>query len=411
MKSYPSYKGSGVEWIGEIPSKWSKSKLKFSLESIVTGGTPDTSNDSYWSDVQNGINWISISDITSNGREIVNTKKHISEKGLESKRLEILPIGSLIYSIYGSIGKVSRLGIPSTIHQGILGLKTNLKYNSVFLEYYLIYFKEYVSLFSSSNTQENLNQEKVSNFEIPFPPITEQIQIVSFLDTKTQKIDELIEKTEKKIELLKEKRLKLVEGILLNPNTKRIRLEYVVDLVKRPIERKENNTYTKVGMYNWGRGIFQYNSELGLELGDSSFFYLKEGDLLISGQFAWEGSVSLVEKDENNCISSHRFHILNGKEDKVLNEYLWSYFTSQEGHFILSENSSGSAGRNRPLNIGKLLKEKILIPDMDIQMEIKSLVIETKNYEKYSKQRIELLKEYRQSLISEVVTGKVDVRD
>ena len=88
---------------------------------------------------------------------------------------------------------------------------------------------------------------------------------------------------------------------------------------------------------------------------------------------------------------------------------MWSYLTSQEGHFLLNENSPGSAGRNRPLNIGKLLKEKIPVPKMEIQMEIKRLVIKTNNYVKYSKQRTELLKEYRQSLISEIVTGELKV--
>jgi len=221
MKRYDSYKDSGVDWIGKIPSSWVKTKLKYKLQEVVTGGTPDTSNDSFWSDEDNGINWISISDITSNGREITETKKFISEKGLESKNLQILPIGSLIYSIYGSIGKISRLGIPSTIHQGILSLKTNSTYNTTFLEYYLIYFKEYVSLFSSSNTQENLNQEKVSNFDVPVPPLSEQQQIVSFLNTKTLLIDSLIEKTQRKIELLKEKRTSLINEVVtkgLNPN-------------------------------------------------------------------------------------------------------------------------------------------------------------------------------------------------
>ena len=105
-----------------------------------------------------------------------------------------------------------------------------------------------------------------------------------------------------------------------------------------------------------------------------------------------------VQKEEDNSICSHRFHILNGQEGKVLNEYLWSYLTSQEGHFLLNENSPGSAGRNRPLNIGKLLKEKIPVPKNGNPNEIKRLVIKTNNYVKYSKQRTELLKEYRHLL-------------
>ena len=113
-----------------------------------------------------------------------------------------------------------------------------------------------------------------------------------------------------------------------------------------------------------------------------------------------------VEKEFENCISSHRFHIVLGKEKILLNEYLWSYFTSQEGHFLLTENSFGSSGRNQPLNIRRLLKEKIPIPELDFQLKIKDLIDYTREVEKHSKKRIELLKEYRQSLISEVVTGK-----
>jgi type I restriction enzyme S subunit len=271
--------------------------------------------------------------------------------------------------------------------------------------------EQYRFLTQSTTGLGNLNGTTLNEIQLPFIPLSEQQQIVSFLDTKTSLIDSLIEKTKLKIQLLKEKRQKLIEEVLLNPNTKRVRLQYVVHLIQRPIDREENETYTKVGMFNWGRGIFKYPSELGSELGDSTFNYLQEGDLLLSGQFSWEGSVSIVNKEENNCISSHRFHILNGINGKILNEYLWSYFTSQEGHFLLNENSPGSAGRNRPLNIGKLLKEKIPVPEMSVQKEIQKLVIEMKNYEKYSSHRTELLKEYRQSLISEVVTGKRKVVD
>jgi type I restriction enzyme S subunit len=214
MRRYAKYKDSGVEWIGEIPLEWEKIKLKYSILKVITGGTPDTSNDEYWADEDLGINWISITDITSNGKEILNTKKSISSKGLEFKKLEILPIGTLIYSIYGSIGKVSRLGIPSTIHQGILGIHTKNNLNSFFLEYYLVYFKKYVSLFSSSNTQENLNQEKVLNFELPLPPLKEQEQIVAYLDEKANIIDKSISIEERRIGLLKEYRQSIISEVV-----------------------------------------------------------------------------------------------------------------------------------------------------------------------------------------------------
>ena len=127
--------------------------------------------------------------------------------------------------------------------------------------------KKLISIEGNGFTRINLRQDRLKATRVFIPPFHEQKQIVSFLDNKTSLIDSLIEKTQQKIELLKEKRLKLIEDILLNPDTKRIRLKHVVNLVKRPIQREENKTFTKIGMYNWGRGIFKYPSEKGSELG------------------------------------------------------------------------------------------------------------------------------------------------
>ena len=193
---------------------------------------------------------------------------------------------------------------------------------------------------------------------------------------------------------------------MLSQDIVRVRLENTSFLNHRPIKRENNKNYTKIGMYNWGKGIFKYPSELGSDLGDSTFNYIKEGDLLLSGQFSWEGAVSIVEKDENDCIASHRFHILNGKKKELLNEYLWSYFISQEGHLILNDNSFGSGGRNRPLNIGRLFKEKIPLPDFETQLEFKKLVLEYKYFQKIAQTKTDLLNEYKQSIMFEYVTGE-----
>ena len=290
-------------------------------------------------------------------------------------------------------------------------------FDEKFLNYFLQsnYYREtFFTLGKGVASHDNygrwvLTPEEFKNIFIYYPSLSEQKKISSFLSKKTSNIDSIIKKTQQKISLNKEKILKIFEDILLNQNIKKTRIKYLVKLIERPIKRESNITYTKIGMYNWGKGIFKYQSQNGSELGDSSFNYLKEGDLLLSGQFSWEGAVSIVEAEHNNCISSHRFHILNSEKSKVLNEYLWTYFTTQEGHFYLNENSKGSAGRNRPLNIDNLLKEKIPVPEMSKQKEIKNLVIENKNYEKLAKKKIEILKEYRKSLISYLITGRVTV--
>jgi type I restriction enzyme S subunit len=269
--------------------------------------------------------------------------------------------------------------------------------------------KKLISIEGSGFTRINLRQDKLTSTHVLLPPLSEQEQIVQFLDKKTDLIDKLIKCIQDRIDLLKEKRLSLIDKVIHDKDIERVRLKYLVDLINRPVTEYDTTNYTRIGMYNWGRGIFKYEEEIGSELGDSDFSFIKEGDLILSGQFSWEGSVSLVESEFDNCIVSHRFHILKGKDDVLLNEYLWGYFTSQEGHFLLDINSNGFAGRNRPLNIGKLLKEKIPIPRVEIQNEIKKIVEIERMNRKYSDKLINLLQEYRQSLISNVVTGKIKV--
>lgn len=58
----------------------------------------------------------------------------------------------------------------------------------------------------------------------------------------------------------------------------------------------------------------------------------------MSGQFAWEGAIALAKKDENTSIVSHRFPIVRGKKDILNTEYLWAFFTTQMGDFVLNEH-------------------------------------------------------------------------
>ena len=416
MNKYQSYKPSGVEWIGEIPEHWET--IRFGMLGIFSSSGIDKKLD----DNETSVRMVNYTDIIKSRvhNPIINNQIDFMVVTTPQSKLEEhkLRKGDLVF-------------LPSSETCEDLGVSSLIDFdeNDIVYSYHILrfkflkevnhYFKKYIgnhngvynqfSLEGKGTTRQIIGRNVFRNVKVVLPPISEQLQIVQFLDSKTELIDNLIKSIEKRIELLKEKRLGLIQKVILNNEIERIRLKYVVDLINRPITEFDSTNYTRIGMYNWGRGIFKYEEEIGSELGDSEFSIIKEGDLILSGQFSWEGSVSIVESEFDNCICSHRFHILKGKNNVLLNEYLWGYFTSQEGHFILDINSNGFAGRNRPLNIGKLLKEKIPIPNLNIQNEIKNIVeIERKNNE-YSQKMKSLLKEYRQSLISEVVTGKIKV--
>jgi restriction endonuclease S subunit len=413
MIRYDSYKDSGVEWIGEIPSHWGTTRIKYTPKedkySFIDGDWIESKNLS-----DDGVRYITTGNI-GEGKYKEQGKGYITEETFEALKCTEIYEGDLIISRLSL--PVGRSCILPHIHHKVVTSVDNviLRPKEEFDKYYLNYqfnspkYFEYTELISRGVTLTRISRGMLGNNPIVIPPLSEQQQIVNFLDSKTSQIDELIQKKERTIELLKEYRLGVVRDIILNSKTKRTRLRFCADLITRPIERKEDIYYTKVGMNNWGRGIFKYDKVTGLNLGESEFNYLSKEDLLLSGQFSWEGAVSIVEDEFENCIASHRFHILRGRENILLTDYLWAYFTSQEGHFLLENNSVGSAGRNRPLNIGKLLNEYIPIPDLSLQQKLKEIVQIEKKANNSAKLLISLLYEYRQSLISEVVTGKIKV--
>ncbi len=97
-------------------------KLKYLLSSIYAGGTPESGNEAFWTDDESGIAWVAIGDMSSN--ELVKeTQKKLTSEGIESKRLTVLKEGTLIYSMYASVGHVAELAIPAAINQAILGFE------------------------------------------------------------------------------------------------------------------------------------------------------------------------------------------------------------------------------------------------------------------------------------------------
>ncbi len=217
---YPSYKASGVKWLGEVPEKWKLAKLKHVCRKPIAGGTPKTDDEKYWCDSGEGVPWVSIADLTANS-VIYSTKKDVTQHGIDSKNLSILPAGTLLYSIFATLGKVSEAGVPLTTNQAILGLLPEVNFEKRFLHWVLTGIESYVKFTASSNTQDNLNSEKVSNLPIVVPFFEEQTAIANFLDRETAKIDTLIAKQERMIELLNEKRTALISHAVtkgLDPN-------------------------------------------------------------------------------------------------------------------------------------------------------------------------------------------------
>ncbi len=189
--------------------RYSTPRLKHHLSRVFSGGTPETGNDAYWSNDDSGVAWVAIGDMS--GRESVeSTAKRITEEGRQSRGLSLLPKGTLIYSMYASLGHVAELGIPATINQAPLGFEFKAGINPQYVKWQLRYLQPRVVEEASSSTQDNLNAEKVRNLPIPLPPLEQQRSIADYLDRETARLDALVAAKERGLGLLAEKRRALI---------------------------------------------------------------------------------------------------------------------------------------------------------------------------------------------------------
>ena len=203
-------KDSGVEWLGEIPEHWVLPKISY-VGSVTNGSTPDKSNKEYWT---NGtIPWLASGCL--NIDKVIEPTGLISNNAYESCSVEIIPLGSLLVGMVGqgkTRGTSALLGIDACINQNLAAVIPTDKILVKFLHF--LFQAMYKSLREAGrgSNQAALNCDIIKSIRIPFPAIHEQEEITKYIDNKTTKIDTLISKATKAIELLKEKRTALISS-------------------------------------------------------------------------------------------------------------------------------------------------------------------------------------------------------
>lgn len=157
------------------------------LQKGKAGGTPQSSNATYY----NGdIPFLSIADMTEQGKYIYSTEKHISEAGLHNSTAWIVPNDSLILSMYASYGLVSINKVPLATSQAMFNMIFEQSVNVEYIYYYLTYLAttDYYTKMVSTGTQPNLNAEKVRAIPLYIPSQDEQRHIVKLLQIYDSKL-------------------------------------------------------------------------------------------------------------------------------------------------------------------------------------------------------------------------------
>ena len=210
LNSSVAIKPSGIDFIGDIPTHWRIAPIKYCMTKFYSGGTPDSTNDDYYCAFDKGVPWLMISDMTGQ-RYIDRTQTAITRKGIMSENLDILPAGTILMSMYASIGTIAILRINAAVNQAIIGMCPNSKIlNAEYCLYYMESLQPYIIRFTDSSTQANLNAQKVRNLPIVIPPLSEQTAIIKHLNKTTTTINTSAEYVHRETTLLREYRDSLV---------------------------------------------------------------------------------------------------------------------------------------------------------------------------------------------------------
>lgn len=401
--AYPNYRQPKMSWLPAVPEHWNEQRAKTFFREV-----DERSKTGH----EELLSVSHLTGVTPRSQKKVTMFKAASYVGSKLCRPGDIVINTL-WAWMAALGASRHVGIVSPAY-GVYRPHSADSFNPAYLDYLLrtrAYVAEYIG--RSTGIQSSRLRLYPNQFlDIPLiqPPRPEQDQIVAYLRAQDAHIARFIQTKRELIALMAEQRGVLAEQAISSSETQHLRLDRVVSLLATPITRESEVTYMPIGMFNRGRGIFHKPPTEGKHLGDSTFFRIEKGYLMFSGQFAWEGAVAVASAEDDGCIASHRYPIAKCKRDAVTPEYLYTFFLSKAGDLILNHHSRGAAGRNRPLNPRTLLKEKVPVPPLHLQREVSNFYYEELSVRREIEKEIALIREYRDCLIADVVTGQVDVR-
>ncbi len=439
-KRYERYKDSGVEWIGEIPEEWDVLKLKWIFKLVYRY---PTYYGIQYSD--NGVIEVRGEMLKGNGLIDVEScePRFISEEISNNYPMTKLKKDDIVMSVRGTMGKIGLVTDNienANITANLLRLSPNK--NKVYSKW-LVWlmessrFNEELDNYSDQTTIKTIRVPNLLSINIPLPKYDEQNAIANFLDQKTAEIDGLIADKEKLIELLQEKRQAIITEAVtkgLNPNVrmKDSGIEWIGEIP----EEWELIKIKFVGTIYSGNG---FKEELqGKTEGDYPFF--KVSDINGNGKLAISSNNYVDEDDVVNngwniipknsilfpkigealkknhrkinacsCLIDNNIAAIKTNERIIDFNYFYYYFCCVNAEWFVNPGAVPS------INNAYLKNFMVLLPSKNEQTAIanfldqKTAEIDDLIFDIYT--QIQKLKEYRQSLISEAVTGKIDVRE
>ncbi|NIF37846.1 restriction endonuclease subunit S [Enterobacter sp. Tr-810] len=450
LPTYGSYKKSNIIWVGNYPSEWFITKVKYEAYVKARVGWHGLKSDDF---TDEGPFLVTGSDFKSSRIHWADCY-HCDLNRYEQDPYIQLRNGDLLITKDGTIGKVALIdGLKpnekATLNSGVFVVRPLVNNFSTKFYFWLLQskvFTDFVDYNKTGSTIVHLYQDTFVNFSYASPQLKEQIQIAAFLDHETVKIDNLIEKQQQLIEMLKEKRQAVISHAVtkgLNPDVPMkdsgvewlgevpehwdvLRLKHLISSLESgcsvnaadiPAQQGEVAVLKTSCVYTRS---FRANENKIVVLEDLHRVKcpVRKGSIIISRMNTPDlvGASALVDVDAENIYLPDRLWQTNfNSKLKLIPAYLAHFMTTQGFRTQISLGAEGASSSMQNIAKDDYLSINCLLPSIEEQQEITSFLEEKLSYfsdlELRSSEIIQLLQERRTALISAAVTGKIDVRD
>ena len=429
-KPYPAYRDSCVEWIGRVPEHWRVTPLKV-IADTVNGATPESGKPEYW---DGDIAWYTPTDIDNEvASELGAPRRYITQAGYESCAVKLSPPGSVILSTRAPIGSVGTTTIPSTINQGCRTLIPAQDVPTSYLASTLVAAREELRLRGNGTTFQELSTEALKSLRVPLPPCSECVSIASGLDRETARIDTLITKKTRFIELLKEKRHAIIDHAVtqgLNPDAplRNSDVEWLGEIpahweVRRmasifreairpgdpdlpilSISIHDGITDNEVAQEDRDRRVSQIEDR-------TKYKRVAPNDLAYNMMRAWQGAFGAVTVD--GLVSPA--YVVAEPMIEFRTAYIENLLRTPMAIEEMRRYSRGIADFRMRLYWDYFRDLKVCLPPLEEQDKILEMITrETSRIDlltEKTQRSIDLLKERRAAFITAAVTGQIDLRE
>lgn len=431
-KKYESYKASKIKWAGKIPSNWELSKIKYVTNN--EDGKREPISGEFRFDKRGDFPYYGATGIVD----------YINDFRFDGKYLLIGEDGAPFFIPNKNVAFIAEGKFWVNNHAHVLSNKEEFDLDYLCYLLNCVDYREYIS----GSTRDKLTKADLSDIRILLPSLNEQTKIAQYLDHQTAIIDQLILQKEKMIELLREKKQAVINEAVtkgLNPNVKTkdsgiewlgevpegwqvIKLKFLIDQLESGVSVNSENVPIEIDSSERGvlktSCVFNYsfipeeNKKVVQEEFDRVQCPVRGNSIIISRMNTPElvGASGYVDRDYPNLYLPDRLWQTVFNDNIELDvEFLSFVLKSEAYRNIYGIIATGTSPSMKNISQNSFLDLPVALPDVktqnDIKIYLREFDIKTSISLNALVDSIGKLKEYRQSIISEAVTGKIDVRD